>query len=248
MSTRLSRAIGYDASAYVVRGALVDTGFPAVAREIEAFLDATRPAGVLLTHHHEDHAGNVELIARRGLPIAASDATFDMLRALPPLGLYRRIIWGTPAPLRTPFTRYESGALRLVPAPGHSSDHHVVWDAERGTLVAGDLFLGVKVRAAHSGEQPRVLARTLREIAALGPTRLFDSHRGLVRDPVPQLLAKADWLDALIAEVDRRLSGGWTDRAIARELLGREELAHYVSRGRMSRINLVRALRESRAG
>ena len=247
MSTRLTRALGYAASAYLVRGALVDVGFPAVAGEVAAYLDATRPGGVLLTHHHEDHAGNVELVAHRGLPIGASDATLALLRALPPLGAYRRMIWGTPPPLRTPIERYENDALRLLPAPGHSADHHVVWDAERETLIAGDLFLSVKVRAAHPGEKPRQLTRTLRDIAALRPARMFDAHRGLVRDPVPTLLAKADWLDDLITRIDRRIADGSSDRAIARALLGREDLAHYVSLGRMSRINLVRALRATRA-
>ena len=245
MSTPVSRAAGYSASAYLVGGALVDLGFRAVAREVAAYLRDARPQGVLLTHHHEDHAGNAELAARAGIPIAASEATLAVLRAFPSIGVYRRIIWGTPPDLRSPFARFESEALRLVAAPGHSPDHHVVWDAERETLFAGDLFLGVKVRAAHPNERPRLLVRTLRDVAALRPARKFDAHRGLVPNPTVALRAKADWLDDTIGEIDRRIAEGWTDRAIARDRLGREKLAHYVSAGKMSRINMVRTLRAS---
>lgn len=243
MSTAVSRAIGYSVSAYLVRGVLVDSGFPAVAREVGAFLARTRPHGVVLTHHHEDHAGNVELAARAALPIAMADATWSLLRSLPPMGMYRRVIWGTPPLLASPVVRFASDALRLVPAPGHSADHHVVWDAEQETLFGGDLFLGVKVRMAHPAEDPRLLARSVRTIAALRPRRLFDAHRGLVANPVDALLAKADWLDETIAAIERGISAGKDDRTITREVLGREELAHYVSRGKMSRVNFVRAVR-----
>jgi glyoxylase-like metal-dependent hydrolase (beta-lactamase superfamily II) len=137
----------------------------------------------------------------------------------------------------------ESEPLELIPTPGHASDHHVVWDAERETLFAGDLFLGVKVRAAHPGEDPRQLARSVRTAAALRPKRMFDSHRGLVPEPVATLLAKADWLDDTIARIERLITQGWSDRAITRMILGREDAAHYMSRGALSKVNFVRAVR-----
>lgn len=243
MSTAISRSIGYEVSAYLVRGVLIDVGFPAVARELAAVLEQARPSGAMITHHHEDHAGNVQLAAHAGLPIAASEATLHLLRARPRLAPYRRIIWGTPPHLLAPIIPFTSETLRLVPTPGHAADHHIVWDAERETMFGGDLFLGVKVRAAHAEEHPRQLVASLRAAAALRPTRLFDAHRGLVRDPVSALLAKADWLDATVDAVDQRIAAGWSDRAIARALLGREELAYHLSRGAMSKINLVARVR-----
>src|SRR5919202_872567 len=245
MFTPVSRSIGYSVSAYLVRGTLIDVGFPAVGREFAALLDRVRPQGVLITHHHEDHAGNVELAARRAFPIAAAEQTLAALRTPEPIGLYRRVIWGTPAALATPVRRFESDALTLVHTPGHSHDHHVVWDAERETVFSGDLFLGVKVRVAHPGEDPRQLARSLRAVAALKPKRMFDAHRGLVPEPADALLAKAHWLEATIAAVETRIARGWRDRPIARDVLGREELTHYVSLGKMSRINFVRAVRRA---
>jgi endoribonuclease LACTB2 len=245
MFTSVSRSIGYSVSAYLVRGTLIDVGFPAVGHEVATLLDQVRPEGVLITHHHEDHAGNVELVARRALPLAAAEQTLVALRTPESIGLYRRVIWGAPGALATPVRRFESDALTLVHTPGHSQDHHVVWDAERETVFAGDLFLGVKVRVAHPAEEPRQLARSLRAVAALKPKRMFDAHRGLVPKPVDALLAKADWLEATIAAVETRIARGWRDRPIARDVLGREELAHYVSLGKMSRINFVRAVRRA---
>lgn len=243
MSTRVSRAAGYAVSAYAVRGILIDTGFPAVAREVAAWIDQARPAGVVLTHSHEDHAGNVELIARRGLPIAAGSATLSALRNAHEIGFYRRLLWGRVPPLVSPIEPFEPDGLALVPTPGHASDHMIVWDAERETLFAGDLFLSVKVRAAHPGEDLRQLVRSVRTAAALRPKRMFDAHRGLVPDPVASLEAKADWLEETIGVIEGRIARGWSDREIARAVLGREESAYYISRGQMSKINFVRAVR-----
>lgn len=247
MSTVIGRSIGYDVSAFLCRDVVIDLGFPLVARDFGRYVASVQPAGALITHHHEDHGGNAELAATLGIPIGASDATLAMLREPEDLELHRRVIWGTPAPLRTPIVRFESDALRLVPTPGHAPDHHIVWDAERETIFGGDLFLGVKVRAAHHDDRPRELVRSLRTAAALEPRRYFDAHRGPVRDPVSALGAKADWLEETIAAIERRIAQGWSDRAIARAILGREDLAYYVSRGAMSRITFVARVRADRA-
>ena len=246
MSTGASRAIGYDVSAYFVRGVLIDVGFPAVARDLARWLTFARPSGAMITHHHEDHAGNAELVARAGIPMAASRATLALLRAPAPLAFYRRAIWGTPRRLVTPIEPLADSGLAFVATPGHAADHHVVWDAERETVFGGDLFLGVKVRAAHPEEDPRRLVDSVRAIAALRPTRLFDAHRGLVRSPETALRAKADWLEAAIGTIDDRIDAGWSDRAIVRDVLGREELSSYVSRGAMSKRNLVARVRATR--
>ena len=140
-----SRLVGYSVSAYLVRGVLVDTGFPAVREDVAAVLESRRPRGVIVTHHHEDHAGNIELVASRGIPIAASAATIDAVRdpATMRVGVYRRYTWGTMTALRSSVVPFGAAPLAMVPAPGHSVDHHIVWDADQRTLFSGDLFLGV---------------------------------------------------------------------------------------------------------
>ena len=153
-------------------------------RHMGAMLARERPRGVFITHYHEDHAGNVERVARLGIPIAASPETLAQVRSPAPIRLYRRFTWGSAPPLRSPVTPFESDALALVAAPGHSPrSSRRVGRRPTARCIGGDLYLGVKVRVAHPGEDPRVLVGTLRHIAALGPTRLFDAHRGLCAEP-----------------------------------------------------------------
>lgn len=246
--SRVGRALGYSVSAYVTRGVLVDTGFPGARTAMRAAMDGLQPEGVMVTHAHEDHAGNVALAAERGLPIAIAPATLEQLRAPEPIRLYRRLVWQSMRPVPDDVEAFTHDSLALVPAPGHSRDHHVVWDAERGQLFGGDLFLGVKVRLAHPDEDPRQLVATLRRLAALEPEVLFDAHRGPVRSPGPLLRAKADWMEETIAGIEQALAGGATDRQARRSVLGTEPVEAWCSGGEFSAVNFVRAVRRGWAG
>ena len=257
------RLVGYSASAYLVtrdgrasdaRPVLVDTAFPRAARAllgtVAALHDGRAPAdalaGAVVTHQHEDHAGNAALLSGLGVPIVMSAATRAALADAGRVALYRHVTWGRMAPLRDAPVPFDPGPLVLLPTPGHSADHHAVWDADTGTLFGGDLFLGVKVRIAQRWEDPRALARSLRAAAALSPRRLFDGHRGLVAHPVRALEAKAGWVEDAVAEIDRLLDAGWPTVRIRDAVLGREELTGFVSWGAYSRTNFVRAVRGTR--
>ena len=242
LSSWQGRLVGYEVSAYVLRGLLVDTGFPRVGPELGAALDAVRPRGAIVTHWHEDHAGNVPMLAARGLPLRMDPACEATLRVRPRIRLYRHLVWGQTPRLVAPLRELDPAPLELIALPGHSPDHVVVWDAERRILVSGDLFLGVKVRIAHRSEQPRRLLRSLRTAAALEPRLMLDAHRGPLRDAVSRLNAKIAWLDETIQQIAERAALGEQPRAIARRVLGREAGVGYVSRGEYSTVAFVRAV------
>jgi glyoxylase-like metal-dependent hydrolase (beta-lactamase superfamily II) len=247
-STRASRAIDYEVSAYVVRGVLIDSGFPAIGAEFGRWLDGARLEGALITHYHEDHAGNVGRIIARGLPVGMSPETLARIRLPKPIGLYRRICWGSPAPLARDPEPFAHAGLSLIATPGHTTDHQVVWDAERETVFGGDLFIGVKVRIAHPGEDIRAQPVALRKVAALAPKHFFDAHRGPVERPVEALLAKAQWIDDVIGAIERLADDGCSVRAIERAVLGSGDLTGWISRGDYSRRNLVASVLASRSG
>lgn len=257
-----TRAAGYAVSAYLVRGVLVDTGFAGAAAHLDAWLrnarrsflhgDAKGLQAAVLTHAHEDHSGNAGLLQQRGIPVWIAPSTRAAFAELAPIPWYRRFTWGSPFPLAADAGRHATVAavlppgLEVIPAPGHTPDHHAVWDNETGTLFGGDLFLGVRVRVAHHSEQPRALVASLRRFAALEPSRLFDAHRGSVPEPAAAMRAKADWIEETIAEVERRAAAGQTPQRIRDELLGREPAEYYVSFNEYSKLQLVLAILSGR--
>jgi glyoxylase-like metal-dependent hydrolase (beta-lactamase superfamily II) len=249
MTSWRGRLVGYDVSAYLVRRILVDTGFPHVAGDFARFLDEHRETirGVIVTHWHEDHAGNAAVVVARDLPLTIAPQTIAQLtESAASIRFYRRFVWGAARPIQSSARPVASSALRFIHTPGHTADHHVVWDGETETLFSGDLFLGVKVRATFPDENPRQLVTTLRQTAALQPKRMFDAHRGLVDNPTEALVAKADWLDATIARIDVKIEAGWSDHAIQRDVLGRENAVGLISGGEYSKLTFVRAVRRTR--
>jgi glyoxylase-like metal-dependent hydrolase (beta-lactamase superfamily II) len=240
-----SRVAGMDVSAYLVGGILVDSAFPHARRELARLLDERSIRGAMLTHYHEDHAGNADLLAERGVPLVMHPMTLGRLRELQPIRAYRRIVWGMPRPLAAPVHALtHAPSLRFVHTPGHSEDHQVVWDAEHETVFSGDLWLGVHARVMHEDEDPFAIVESLRRVRALRPQRMFDAHRGFVRDPVAAIEAKIGFIEDTVAAVRARIDAGLTDREIVRELFGGDERVAMISRGEYSRANFVRAVRK----
>ena len=245
-TTGRTRLVGISVSCYLVDGVVVDTAFPDVRRDVRGWLDECQPRGVFVTHHHEDHAGIVNSVAKRALPAWIAPETLAALRNVEPIGFYRQFTWAQMRVLTREVVPFDPAPLIPIHLPGHSTDHHVAWHPERETLFSGDLFLGVKVRVAHANEQPRVLVQSLRTAAALRPRLMFDAHRGLVAEPVAALSSKADWLEHTIAEIDRLGEAGWSEAAIRRAVLGRDDTTDYFSFGDYSRANFVRSVQQTR--
>ena len=245
MTSAGSRAVGLGVSAYVVRGVMVDTGFHRARHEVRGAIRELGIQGAIVTHWHEDHAGNVAMLAAEGFPLAMRGDTEAILRRRPAIQLYRRVVWGHPPALEAAASAvsFESVGLTTLHTPGHSTDHQIVWDRESGTLFSGDLWLGVRARVLHSTEDPYQIVESLRVARTLGPARMFDAHRGFVADAVAALDAKIEWLGEILAAVEREVLAGASDRAIVRRVLGGEEAAAYISRGDYSRRNLVKAVR-----
>jgi glyoxylase-like metal-dependent hydrolase (beta-lactamase superfamily II) len=241
MSSAGSRAVGLDVSAYVVRGIMIDTGFWRARHELLNALQRTEVRGVIVTHWHEDHAGNAGVLAAEGIPILIRADTEEILRQRPDIELYRRIVWGHPPALGASVSSFESG-LECIHTPGHSVDHQVVWDSSTNTLFSGDLWLGIRSKILHSSEDPYRIVESLRRARELKPARMFDAHRGLVEDPVAAITARIEWLSKTLSEIEHRVAEGWSDKKILRAVLGGEELAGYVSYGHYSRMNLVLAV------
>jgi glyoxylase-like metal-dependent hydrolase (beta-lactamase superfamily II) len=237
-----SRLAGYEVSAYLLGGVLVDTGFPRGGRALQAALDALHPRGAIVTHWHEDHAGSAPMLAARGIPLRMDPTCESTLRARPRVKLYRRLVWGWTPRLDAELRDFDPAPLEIVPLPGHTADHAGVWDAERRILVSGDLFLGVKVRVAHRHEAPRRLVQSLRCAAALEPRLLLDAHRGPVVDAAARLRAKAAWLDETIEAIEARRARGEGPREITRRVLGREGMVGYASGGEYSKLAFVEAV------
>lgn len=250
LETATGRLLGQGAWVYLLDGVLVDSGFAHARAALLAALAGRRVDRIVHTHVHEDHVGNdAAVVGLTGAGVLAPASTLHLLEDPDRLNLlfYERLVWGRPEPFRAArplgeAVETECVRLEVVPAPGHSPDHVVLFEPARRWLFSGDLFLGTKVRSARPFENVADLARSLRTVLALRPSRLFCAHRGVVEEPVPALEAKLRFVEGLRERVGELHAAGVPGSAIADRTLGREALLPWVVTGAdFSRRHLVEA-------
>jgi glyoxylase-like metal-dependent hydrolase (beta-lactamase superfamily II) len=245
---RVGNKINTTVFLYRIGDTVIDTGPPNQWAAVRRFLQEKPPRQVLATHHHEDHAGNLAVIAREfGCPVFAPVASIPALEQGFHLQLIRRIVWGSPqARVRaTPFPDEipagPGNCLTPIATPGHSPDLTCLLEPDRGWLFAGDLFIASKILYLRRDEDLAVMLESLRLIQRYDFDTVFCSHRGIVPDGKKALKKKLDNLEALCEQAGSLYRAGNDSGAITRQLLGKESLASWISGGDFTKRNLIEA-------
>ncbi len=233
----------YWVSAFYLQGVLIDAGPPRTAGELARWI-GTRPLeAVLNTHHHEDHVGgDIQLPVTPRAPAASLERMQHPQR----VQAFRRLAWGQPQaicalPLDTTF---ESGRLKLevIHTPGHSDDHVVFLEPDRGWLFSGDLFIHERIRYAQADEDVLTTMASIRGLLERDFGEVYCGHAGRVRQGKEALRRKAQFLEDVQERSLELKRKGFRDREIAEHIFGKLGRWHWVSGGRFSEIHLVRQL------
>jgi glyoxylase-like metal-dependent hydrolase (beta-lactamase superfamily II) len=200
------------------RPAVIDPGpgDPAHLDAVMAALDGHRPAAILLTHAHPDHAAAAPELARRtGAPVM-------MARGAPaPRLVDDSVRWiGERDRVET-----DAGVLRVVQTPGHAPEHLVFLLQAQGSrdhraLFAGDLFMGgadTTLVAPTEGDLTDYL-RSLDRVEGLRPSIIHPAHGPAITDPLEAIQRYRAHRAERIAQVERALRAGPARPA---ELIGR---------------------------
>ncbi|MDX1630590.1 MAG: MBL fold metallo-hydrolase [Thermoanaerobaculia bacterium] len=224
---------------------VIDTGPANQWSTVKRFLRERSAERILVTHHHEDHGGNLARVVRAtGGTSYSPRASRRPLAEGFPLHLYRRIVWGRPEtvePTTIPPRIPAGGSSSLTPiaAPGHSADMTCYLEPDRGWLFSGDLYVSSRIRYLRRDEDlPRQL-ETLRSVLELDFETVFCSHRGVLSEGREALARKLDFLESLVERVQNLRRRGMSPGAITRELLGREDLMSWITAFHYSKRNLV---------
>jgi glyoxylase-like metal-dependent hydrolase (beta-lactamase superfamily II) len=160
--------------------------------------------------------------------------------------LYRRFMFGVPQScVASPAPEcFEEGGMRfrVMDTPGHSPDHLVLFEEERGWLFVGDAYIPVPERVFFgSGCDYSVWVRTLRDLADLGAERMFTGMGPVRRRPSRALLEKANRLSEISEKVVAMWGEGLKEMEIAKRLFPGDLAVRVVTGGNYSAVNLVRA-------
>lgn len=246
----------YWTACYLVGDTLIDAGCAHARDEVVSALRDVPARRVLITHSHEDHVGAAAALKRlhpdleirahpRALPVLADPA------GMQPMHRYRKVFWGLPEPVQARPVGggevIEAGEHRfvVVETPGHSPDHLIFFEPERGWLFTGDLYVGGRDRALRKGYRIREIIESLRRVADLPFRMLFPGSARVPADPRAALAEKVAYLEDLGERVVALHRQGRTVAEIARTLLGPSSVMEWATRGNFSRRWLVRSYLET---
>ena len=239
----------YPAACYLAGGVLMDTGIAHLHQELVAFLRDKPLVAVVNTHAHEDHMGaNAALQRERNLPIHAHPRAIPVIAhpGLLKLFPYQRIYFGLPAPAQAiplgELLEANGHRFRVHAAPGHSPDHVMLHEEERGWLFCGDAFIAGQDRVFRGSYRLAELLETLRRIADLSPDTMFTGMGGVVRRPAAKVRRKIAYLEESAERVSELARSGLAEKEIARRLFPGDRKVRFVTSGDFTAVKLVRAL------
>lgn len=233
-------------------------------------LPANRIRSVVATHHHEEHAGNLNWLAERtGADIYVGEATAKCLADATRLPWIREFMIGARPRLELPYDVIDGRVCDLVAirTPGHCDDHICLYDAKEKILFAGDSFMGAYFSAPNPDVDSRAWIDTLRRLIELDVEILVEGHGHIhtlrpdipdscplvVRqDPRQALNEKLRFCEWLQDQIDAGLAEGLNLSAIevtcfpwgrqfSWESFWNDELTRLFSHGHWSRTEMVRS-------
>ncbi len=231
---------------YAIGDTLVDTGLASQGEAVAAFAADAGIRTALITHHHEDHAGNAARLGEAGVRVLAGDATAALVARDLPIRFYQHFMWGKSRAARTaPF----GDALRIgphravvVPAPGHCEDQVAFHVPEKGWLFSGDAFLHERIKLFRADEDFAATIATLERFLALDFDVLFCAHRPRLTGGKEAVRQKLGWLRGVEGKVRALHAEGVGTREIARRVVPRPAWLDSISLGDASPENLVRSI------
>ncbi len=243
---RFNKAINTQFIVYRMGDTIIDAGPSNQWKFVRAFLQDSPVSQLLLTHHHEDHSGNAQRIADqfKVLPKAPSLSQYKLANAYP-TPFIQKMVWGSPRRVKTQ-TLLESeylsdgSLIKPIATPGHAKDLTCFHLPEQGYFFSGDLFIARTIKILRSDEDLPELVNSLKKAIKLDFNTLFCPHGGVIEKGKQALQVKLDNILNLCEKAQELSQKGWELDDISMELLGPEDMVAKISKGNLSRMNLIK--------
>ena len=233
---------------YIVEGLLIDTGQRNMQKVVVELLEKRKPQQILLTHHHEDHAGNAFVLSNiHKISVTAHPITVENVRCGYRILPYQRYVWGKADPVNaTPFIEtIETDSFKFKPihTPGHSKDHTVYLEETSGWLFSGDLYLGDYIKYFRSDERLADQITSLKKVLQFDFEILFCAHNPRLENGKLRLKNKLQFLEDLYGNIHRLIQKGLSEKAIIKRLDPKKDRwVKWITMGNVSFANMVRSV------
>jgi len=234
---------------FLIDGLLIDTGMVWLSNEINDALASESVDKIILTHHHEDHTGNVESIKKaKGVSAYGSHKCCELMKSPAKVEPARWITWGQNKPatilaLDIKATLKTAGHdLRIIETPGHAIDHISLYDADKGWLFSGDIYVHDYINVFMRDEDIGLQVTSIRKLLQLEFDVLFCNHQPILKNGKIRLANKLQFLEDFLGRVTDVYELGMSPKVIMKELdLKENRLIKMMSLGQLSRLNMIKS-------
>ena len=162
---------------------LIDTAQYNARQKVLATFQNKKIDQIALTHWHEDHTGNAAgLYLQHQATVFAHPFTAEKLctgfKVLP----YEQYMFGRIKPYAVPTKPFpekittENFEFVPIHTPGHSSDHTVILEPNKGWLFSGDLFVSIKIKYFRRGEDLGEQIESIKKVLQYDFEVIFCGH------------------------------------------------------------------------
>jgi glyoxylase-like metal-dependent hydrolase (beta-lactamase superfamily II) len=229
---------------FYIDGLLIDTGFNHVKSEVLEALEKLQVQNIVITHQHEDHTGNCDLLQRElQVPVYAHPETMKVIEQPATLEIYRKLMWGNPPPATLlpvkKFYKTDRFTIEAIHTPGHCLDHTCYFEPENRYLFCGDLYLGENLTGFMVGENIAEHFNSLNKIIALEPAVLFCGLKGRLENGVERLQRKYEAWWKICCQVKDLYEAKASHQTIMKEVFGGEIFFYYFSQSNWGRRYMI---------
>ncbi len=234
---------------YYVDGLLIDTGQRKARKQILSATKGLQVEQILITHHHEDHSGNVDSLKKQhNCEAFASERCCQIMQAPPKISFAQHITWGDrPAhPDLIPIQgslETKQFTFELIPIPGHASDMIALFEPNRQWLFSADLYIHSFIAYFMKEESMREQIDSIKRILQLDFKEMFCSHNPQLVQGKEQLTKKLHFLESFFEKVAQEYQKGYTAKEVFKSLNLKENTTlKFLSGGNLSQINMVKSV------
>ncbi|MEL6250437.1 MAG: MBL fold metallo-hydrolase [Bacteroidota bacterium] len=234
---------------FFVDGLLIDTGQSNMRKEYMEAISGFNVQQVFITHHHEDHTGNIDPIQKKlGVSIYAYPLCVETMKRPPSISPAQWLSWGPRKANHFLIPKEEkietqNYSFDIIPIPGHAHDMVGLHEKNKGWFFSADLFVSTYIRFFMRAESMKEQIASIKKVLALDFDRLFCCHNPQMEGGKEKLSQKLTFFEDFFELVKNLHQKGYSIRAIQNQMqIKPMHTVAILSLGELSAKNMIRSV------
>jgi len=205
---------------------------------------------IAITHHHEDHTGNVGYLMQtlQADAYAHPICVKILKRGYKMSPLSKMISGSVDKALLHPISEGEqidtkNYTILPIYTPGHCDDHYCYYEKNKGWLFSGDLYVADKIKYFVSNESVYTQIESIKKLLTLDFDSLFCSHNPKVENGKIRLNNKLQFFEDFVGKVEQHYQQGKRSKEIL-ALMNMKENYYYkvITAGSFTSENMIKSV------